>query len=119
MKIDEYLRIPYRKNGRGWDGADCYGFARLIIERETGFRMPLLDGRTAAEPDDFNLYEEIPEPEELSLVLLRGGPFREAHIAVYTEGTLLHMNENGPCCQDWRRFRRFTKAIYMPKALQQ
>lgn len=115
MRIEDYLRIPYRKNGRGWDGADCYGFARLIIMRETGFEMPLLDGRTAAESSDFNLYDELSEPEELSLVFLHGGPFKEAHVAVYTRGNLLHMSKSGPCCQDWERFGRYAKAIYRPK----
>lgn len=115
MRIDGYLRIPYRKNGRGWDGADCYGFARIIMERETGFRMPLLDGRTAAEEQDFRLYERIEEPEDPSLVFLQGGPFGKAHVAVYTAGALLHMTENGPCCQDWKRFRRYAKAIYRPR----
>ena len=115
MRIDEYLRIPYRKNGRGWDGADCYGFARLIMEKETGFIMPPLDGKTAASDEDFSLYEKIERPEELSLVFLQGGPFGDAHIAVYTEGALLHMSENGPCCQDWRRLRRYIRAIYRPR----
>lgn len=115
MKIEEYLRIPYKKNGRDMNGADCYGFARIIMEKEAGFQMPILDGRTAAEAEDFSLYEEIPEPEELSLVFLHGGPFGAAHIAVYTEGTLLHMSEKGPCSQDWKRFRRYAKAIYRPR----
>lgn len=114
MRAEDYLGIPYRKNGRSWDGADCYGFARLVMERETGFVMPLLDGRKEAENDDFRLYEEIDEPEELSLVFLHGGPFGPAHIAVYTEGTLLHMSRNGVACQDWKRFRKYAKAIYKP-----
>ena len=115
MNTADYLRIPYRKEGRGWDGADCYGFARLVMERETGFTMPLLDGRTEARPTDFSLYERLDEPEELSLVFLQGGPFRNAHVAVYTDGALLHMSENGPCCQDARRLRRFIRGIYRPK----
>lgn len=115
MNTAEYLGIPYRKNGRGWDGADCYGFARLIMEKETGFIMPPLDGKTAASDEDFSLYEKIERPEELSLVFLQGGPFGDAHIAVYTEEALLHMSENGPCCQDWRRLRRYIRAIYRPR----
>ena len=115
MKTEDYLRIPYKEKGRGWDGADCYGFARIIIERETGFIMPLLDGRTEARTSDFSLYERLDEPEELSLVFLQGGPFRKAHVAVYTDGALLHMSEKGPCCQDARRLKRFIKGVYKPK----
>ena len=116
MNTAEYLRIPYRKDGRDWDGADCYGFARLVMEKEYGLEMPLLDGKREATASDFCLYEQIEEPEEPSLVFLQGGPFGKAHVAVYTDGALLHMSENGPCCQDIRRLKRFIKGIYRPKA---
>ena len=115
MRTEKYLSIPYREKGRGWDGADCYGFARLIIEKETGFTMPALDGIESARPSDFEPYERLDGPEELSLVFLSGGPFGCAHIAVYTNGALLHMTEMGPCCQDWKRLRRFVRGIYRPK----
>ena len=115
MNTEEYLRIPYRKNGRGWDGADCYGFVRLVLERETGFTAPLLDGAEAPEESFFDLYERLDEPEELAVVFLRGGPFREAHVGIYTGGALLHMTEKGVCCQKWKWFRGFDKEIYRPK----
>lgn len=112
MNPEPYLQIPYRKGGRGWDGADCYGFARIVMEREAGISMPPLDGRTEPKPDDFLLYESIPEPEDPCLVLLQGGPFGAAHVAVYADGMILHMSEMGPCCHSWKRIRRYAKGLY-------
>ena len=115
MISEEYFKIPYLENGRGWDGADCYGFVRLVIEQETGFIMPILDGKTMPDDDDFLLYEKQESPEELSLVFLSGGPFKEAHVGIFTHGTLLNMTCYGPVCMPWRKVKRFVKGIYKPK----
>lgn len=116
MRTDEYLRIPYRKNGREWDGADCYGFARILLMNEKGITLPFLDGKTQAEDKDFIPYEGLEAPEDLALVFLQGGPFGRAHVGVYIDGTILHMTEKGVCCQEWKRIRRYVKGIYRPRA---
>ena len=137
IRIAEWTRAPYlienpvstistywRKPDFTFDPCDYAGYPggendlytkKTCLWTGGGFIMPPLDGKTAASDEDFSLYDKIEEPEELSLVFLQGGPFGDAHIAVYTEGALLHMSENGPCCQDWRRLRRYIRAIYRPR----
>ena len=115
MNIGRYLGIPYRKGGRGWDGADCYGFARIIIHEETGFEMPILSCRSSAAECDFRMYEKLDHPEDLSLAFLSGGPFGSAHVAVYADGLIIHMSESGPCCQNASRLRRFIRGYYRPR----
>lgn len=37
---ERYVGIPYLALGRGFDGVDCYGLARLILDQECGVRIP-------------------------------------------------------------------------------
>lgn len=115
MNLERYLAIPYREKGRGWDGADCYGFARLVMKEETGFEMPILDGRSYVHDSDFNLYDEIDLPENPSLVLLSGGPFGKAHVGIHYNGMIIQMSRNGVSCRNWNIFRKYVRGIYIPR----
>jgi cell wall-associated NlpC family hydrolase len=37
---DRYIGIPYQDRGRGFDGCDCWGLARLVYARELGIALP-------------------------------------------------------------------------------
>lgn len=36
----QYLTIPYKHQGRDFDGADCFGLIRLFYENELGIKLP-------------------------------------------------------------------------------
>lgn len=36
----KYLSIPYKINGCGWNGADCWGLVKIIAKEEFGIELP-------------------------------------------------------------------------------
>ncbi len=40
MNINDYIGIPYRDKGRGWDATDCYGLLQLWMKTERGVELP-------------------------------------------------------------------------------
>ena len=37
---NRYMRIPWKEGGRGLDGADCYGWLRIVVLEEFGLDLP-------------------------------------------------------------------------------
>ena len=114
MIEEKYLSIPYKKQGRGWDGCDCYGLARLVIKEESGVDLPSFEEKTAPDEEVYTMFKPLVNPEDLSIVFLQGGPFHEAHTGVYSNGFILHMTEHGACSVPYKRISRFIKGIYAP-----
>lgn len=44
MMHERYLRIPYRHEGRDWDGCDCFGLVRLFYAEELGITLEDVHG---------------------------------------------------------------------------
>lgn len=38
--VNKYMGIPWRMCGHGFDGADCWGLVRLVLEAEFGVTLP-------------------------------------------------------------------------------
>lgn len=43
MKLDKYLRIPFKHMGRGFDGCDCIGLIYLWHKNENGVEIEIED----------------------------------------------------------------------------
>ncbi len=52
--VNHLTGIPYRHNGRSYDGVDCWGLIYLFY-KELGVELPVDDGETI--PDDWYLKE--------------------------------------------------------------
>lgn len=89
----KYIGIPKRDLGRGFDGADCWGLARLVYQHELGIDLPsytgihpceieraeidvIMEGEAAAKR-----WSEVTTPVPFDLFLFRIGPFR-CHVGV-------------------------------------
>lgn len=102
--LEKYLSVPYRKGGRDESGCDCWGLARLVLERERGILLPSYDG--AAESDAEGIesrFRRLSGPEDWCLVLMARGV--QAHVAVWINGWILHMTRNGAVFQPEGRAR--------------
>lgn len=114
MDVSRYMSIPYRKSGRGRDGADCYGFVRIVIREELGIDLPLLAGKGIADESVYRLFKPLVNPEEMAIAFMQGGPFHEAHVGIFTGWHILNMTENGVCTYPYRRVFRYIKGFYAP-----
>ena len=38
--FNKYIGIPYKNQGRGWDGVDCWGLYYLIFKTELNIELP-------------------------------------------------------------------------------
>ena len=62
----KYLNIPYLADGRGWDGADCWGLVRLVLKEEKGLDLPSY-GEISSE-ELLQIHKKIKEQVELAEV---------------------------------------------------
>ncbi len=120
--MDKYLEVPYLKNGRTIEGADCYGLAFIILRDMFGKDIPELASIMADQEVSTVIdmsrplvnAEQVDSPMNGDLVLF----FREAapaHIGVIWNKGIIHSTEfrgviyeklNSPY------LKRFTKREY-------
>lgn len=115
MDEAKYFKIPYKKHGRGWDGADCYGFIRIVLLEEKGLNLPLLDGKDEVDSEVASFFTPSSTPEDFSVVFLSGGPFHQAHSGIYYQGAIFHMTNYGVSTISLKRAERYIKGFYNPK----
>lgn len=80
MDLLKYMRIPYRLNGRGRDGVDCYGLIMLVYAEELGIKLfdpgNIDDWRRLSNTDELERgaqleWVRVTEPRPFDVVLLR------------------------------------------------
>ena len=110
MRLDGYIGIPYRDNGRGVDGCDCYGLVLLIYREVLGIALPTYEGMYSCEDPSAaraiqrlraQWWREIGEADAdwLDAMILRVQE-DPGHIALYVgEGQMLHCSRiRGESC---------------------
>ncbi len=103
---DKYIGIPYLDRGRGFDGCDCWGLARLVYARELGIALPsyteayssaeeaaevaaLLDRR-----HDKQIWQPVENPRPFDLILYRHGRL-STHVAIVIDDRwMLHIQSD-------------------------
>jgi len=108
--INKYIKIPYKSHGRDFDGCDCYGLVRLVLNNEFGKNLPDFWDYTSA--DDGTSVQEIlldnkpliasekkESPEIGDVVLFRFHGYT-SHMGVYVgNNMILHVIKNiDSCC---------------------
>lgn len=121
--IDKFIGIPYKHNGRDFDGMDCLGIVFKYLEAN-GIQIPAGDGRFIEK----NWYEENPErlldglksrfqkvndvePYDIALFQFKGIP---RHLGVMISKTrFLHAREgHRSSIMRLDRYKRFFHSAY-------
>lgn len=106
--IERLVGIPYVIDGRGWEGADCWGVVYLYFQAVHGIEVERYDaaGQTTAH-DRAALsalihreiappWHSVDEPRPGDLVLIRHGR-QIAHVGIWLDGgRVLHSPGPGP-----------------------
>lgn len=97
MDLRRYLRVPYQDRGLSEDGADCWGFARLVLRQELGLELPdFLNVKDTTDLEDaLRGFREVAIPRDFDLVLMRSPSRWLTHIGVFYGGGVLHMTIQG------------------------
>ena len=109
----KYVGIPFVSGGRDYDGCDCYGLVRLILNDEYQIQLPALnsDYSDALNCEQTkNLFKEYvpvicgtkienPEEKAVCLVRIRGGLC--THVGIYAgDAFIIHTrNKTGAVCE--------------------
>jgi hypothetical protein len=112
--IRDWLSIPYRRGGRGRDGADCWGFVRIVVKDGTGKDLPSYECTSDVSDLDLHPFLQITVPEDWCVVLMHGTGGAPVHSGVWLDGNVLHMTTGGPGCVPWRRVARLATGLYRP-----
>tara|TARA_B100001142_G_C14003556_1_gene527563 strand:+ start:238 stop:627 length:390 start_codon:yes stop_codon:yes gene_type:complete len=89
--IDEWLKyqvVPFKHQGRDFDGADCWGLVYLIYQNELGINLPecstigtnRIKSHTVV-TDNLVLFDEVEQPQKYDIVLLRRSGYY--HVAMF------------------------------------
>lgn len=110
MKYLRYLKIPYKHQGRTFEGADCFGLLRLFYLHELGILLPDFTADYSeswfVDHDYFkDLYAEYGfQKADTSLygnlIFFRNTSTRVGHLGIIlTPDRFIHMTTAG-CCID-------------------
>lgn len=100
IDLVKYMMIPYKENGRTFDGADCYGLVYLIL-KEKGFFPPDYAPVTNEEISDtirLALHDTVWQktdtiPGSVALLRIKGCPFHVGYMV--DELAMIHMERTG------------------------
>ncbi len=105
MTISDYIKIPYKYNGRDFNGVDCYGLIVLYYKTELGITLLDYSGITSGYTDVVNsnllidnAYQEfvlVQTPRIHDVILIKKGSETPNHIGIYLgNGQFLHALES-------------------------
>lgn len=127
-----YFEIPYLLNGRGFDGADCYGLILLWYKNELGIALidPINDLKHFNDADERDLFMsnigsewialgKTEQPRRHDVALLRNGSVNPNHVAVFIDPENMLQTLEGPGCHiaKFAKWRPRTFRIYRHKRL--
>lgn len=107
MTIDEFvaraLVVPHVPGASGWASADCWGIVEMFYAHVLG--VQITDRGSIAPGNDgmqqgveaAQEWEEIPEPENHCLVIMRAGRLEFGHVGIFIDGFVLHSTEKTGC----------------------
>ena len=122
INIDDLVGKPYRKNGRGPEGYDCYGLA-IEVEKRFGHEWENIED-CEKNGYDFNLclaqwktrvsIEEVTSPQqEGDVILLKDNHGVISHIGIYLgSGMVIHCNYLGVHLDRLTRMQGLVGKIY-------
>lgn len=86
---DKYLGIPFKADGRDFDGVYCYGLCQLIYETEFGIILPEINKIG-------DLCEKIDHPEKFCFVTFsEPGSQMETHLGLMiNDHQFIHISDN-------------------------
>ena len=106
MDMDRYFDIPFKENGRGPDGCDCWGLVSLFYKTEYGIDLQDMSGQYSGIRDAETI-RALAEQERASWLEVNGerrpGDVVEIpltrnhfHVGIVTPGGhILHIEEGG------------------------
>jgi cell wall-associated NlpC family hydrolase len=108
----KYVGIPFRSNGRDFNGCDCYGLVRLVFHNEYDIGLPEFNIYSNALDchETVNIFKDfvpvicgskISKPEEKAVCLIRTKGGLLSHVGIYAgDGFILHTrNKTGAVCE--------------------
>ena len=108
MTLSDFIGIPYRSRGAGFDGADCYGLAVLYNRHVLGKELPDYSSLYVS-ADDFDdasgaiakgreNWEAVTEGKAGDVILFRQMGV-VSHVGIYLDGVdFLHIAQGGAAC---------------------
>lgn len=102
IDVNKYMKIPFKSHGRDFDGCDCYGLVRLMLEHDYGKKIP--DFWDYSHAHDIKAVADLimnnksivsskkkDSPDEGDVVVFRHGGVA-SHIGLYVgNGLVVHM----------------------------
>lgn len=92
---DQYIKIPFKVDGRDRDGIDCGGLVILVYREMLGIELPdyhgameclSIEGMKRASRTitaELNKWKLVDRPEEFDVIAFRRGKINQAHVGVY------------------------------------
>lgn len=116
MNVQDYLVIPYVENGRTEQGADCYGFVRVILQNELGIELPefsYVQDQTSLD-EAIEGFQEVDSPRDYDIVYMKGFNYL-LHVGIWFRGGIIHMTGAGASYQRALVMKKRILAYYRPR----
>jgi cell wall-associated NlpC family hydrolase len=104
-----YIGLPWRDHGRGWDGIDCYGLCKLVLQGEWGIALPsyteayssaheIREVAEAIKMLDARPWAPVGVPEPFDVLVFRRGAWA-THVGIAVDGQrMLHVEKATSSC---------------------
>ena len=125
MEYQDLIGIPFKDGGRDLDGLDCWGLAKIMLERQgyddvpnyaiSAYDIPSISNTIQSESHD--AWRRINKPESGCVVLLANGCTPKAnHVGiVIDDDRFIHSYcRTGVCISRLSRWRSHILGYYLP-----